>query len=85
MRIGCTLFMYNQYKFCSQGGNISSSHNGCSPLSVCAMYCGLMRQYLQDVVYAVYTTCIYGQWKILVLLTLLIPAKDLVSTFGLES
>jgi hypothetical protein len=63
MKVSCTLSVYNQYIGCSQERNISSS-----PLSFCAIYYALTRQYVQEVVYAIYTTCIYGQCKILMLI-----------------
>jgi hypothetical protein len=50
LRISCILSMYNQYKGCSQETNISvsSHHSGCYTrlwtfLSLCAMWCGLVR------------------------------------------
>jgi hypothetical protein len=86
VRISFIFFMYNQYKGCSQGTNISvyNSHDGCytglwTPLNFCAVCCGLTRQYLQEVVYTVYITCTYGQRRILMLLATPHSSTDLVS------
>jgi hypothetical protein len=69
--------------------SVSSSCSGCctklwTPLAYCAIYCGLIRQYLQEMC-TLHATCMYGQWRILMLLITPHSNKDLVSMSGPKS
>jgi hypothetical protein len=89
--ISYILFLSNQHKGCSQGTNIFVyiSLNECytslwTPWHFCTLCCGLKWRYLQEVVYTIYTTCMFWQGRILMLLV--IPHSNIhsVSTFRPE-
>jgi hypothetical protein len=48
-------------------------------LTLCAVYCGLMRQHSQAVVWTVSSTYMNGNWRILLLLDTLYFSKDIAS------
>jgi hypothetical protein len=50
----------------------------------CAVCCGLLRQYLQKVMYTIYMTCMYGQRRNLMLLIAPCSSKVVILLFGLE-
>jgi hypothetical protein len=86
VRISRILFMYNQYKGCSQRTIISvygvldvCYTRDCGHINFYAVYSGLMKQYLQEVVYTISTTCMYGLRAMLMLLVAPQSRTDLVS------